>query len=336
MNNILNNRSYNSDESRVSVIIPAYNVGHVIRVCLDSVLNQTLKPYEVFVINDGSTDDTESVAKSYGNKIILINQDNKGQGAARNAGLKRASGSFIAFIDADDYWLPDFLSKTIEFLNVYTQAIAVYTAWFRVLENGSKEIVPPMMKNSDSDNLKPVVIENFFEFWAKEAAIATGSILIRIEAIKAVGLQREDLRISQDLEHWALIATLGPWGFLPIPLFVCDSRRASKKNWWKKYITRRRLCPTVESWQVRVKQKLKQNQIDSFKIIRGYVASSYTQNMILGGRPIDALLTLRKYGDSFPNNRMTRMMKFGAKHGKIGWRIVCWITLGKELTKCFR
>lgn len=91
---------------KISVIIPVYNVEQYLRKCLDSVVTQTFKDIEIICINDGSTDGSLEILKEYANKdsrIVLIDTENKGQAAARNIGLKKANGEYIAFVDSDDY-----------------------------------------------------------------------------------------------------------------------------------------------------------------------------------------------------------------------------------------
>ncbi len=92
--------------SKVSVIIPVYNVEKYLKECLDSVVNQTLKDIEIICVNDGSTDNSLQILEEYAikdDRITVINQDNKGVGAARNIGLKLARGEYINFLDSDDY-----------------------------------------------------------------------------------------------------------------------------------------------------------------------------------------------------------------------------------------
>jgi glycosyltransferase involved in cell wall biosynthesis len=114
---------------KVSVIIPAYNVESILSRAVESALTQDPPPHEIIVINDGSTDNTASVAKRYGDRIRYIEQTNQGQGPARNAGLSVCSGEYIGFLDADDYWLPGFIKATTEFLEKNPAAIAVSTGW---------------------------------------------------------------------------------------------------------------------------------------------------------------------------------------------------------------
>ena len=89
---------------KVSVVVPVYNGEKYLREALDSVLNQSAKPFEVLVIDDGSTDTTVEIARQYGERIRYIRRSNGGAAAARNDGVKNATGNYIAFLDADDYW----------------------------------------------------------------------------------------------------------------------------------------------------------------------------------------------------------------------------------------
>ncbi|MDR2766560.1 MAG: glycosyltransferase [Holosporaceae bacterium] len=91
---------------KVSVIIPVYNAGKFLARCLDSVVQQTLQDVEVICINDGSTDDSPEILEKYAavdGRIIIFHQDNLGQGAARNVGVRAARGEYIGFVDADDW-----------------------------------------------------------------------------------------------------------------------------------------------------------------------------------------------------------------------------------------
>ena len=89
---------------KVSVIIPTFNRAKLVQRAIKSVLNQTIKPYEIIVVDDGSTDDTLEVLKNY--PIKVLTQKNKGVSSARNLGIKNATGDIIALLDSDDEWLP--------------------------------------------------------------------------------------------------------------------------------------------------------------------------------------------------------------------------------------
>jgi len=95
------------NETSVSVVIPAYNAANTLGRAIDSVLNQTVPVHEIIVVDDGSSDRTNEVARRYGPAVNLIEQANSRTAAARNRGIEAASGAFIAFLDADDFWEPE-------------------------------------------------------------------------------------------------------------------------------------------------------------------------------------------------------------------------------------
>lgn len=100
-------------EPKVSVIVPLYNAAQYLHQCIKSILSQSFKDFELILIDDGSTDDSLKICKSYeqsDNRIIVISETNGGVSKARNRGLNVAKGKWIAFVDADDYFLDDALS----------------------------------------------------------------------------------------------------------------------------------------------------------------------------------------------------------------------------------
>src|SRR5689334_18029587 len=105
-----------SSEPLVSVVMPAYNVAWCVGRAVDSVLAQNFRARELIVVNDGSTDDTRARLGAYGGAVTVIDQDNRGMSAARNAGIRRADGTYIAFLDADDWWLPGKLARQVELM----------------------------------------------------------------------------------------------------------------------------------------------------------------------------------------------------------------------------
>ena len=101
---------------KVSVIIPVYNAAKYLSRCLNSIFEQDYADTEIICINGGSTDESLKVLEEYGDKIKIINQENKGAAAARNAGIKIASKDYITFIDADDYIDKDLLDKLAPYM----------------------------------------------------------------------------------------------------------------------------------------------------------------------------------------------------------------------------
>ena len=98
----------------ISVVIPAFNSGTYLRPALNSVFDQSYRPLEVLVVDDGSTDGTAEMVESYGSGVRLLRRQRSGHPAARNAGVRAASGEFLAFLDHDDLWEPEKLSRQME------------------------------------------------------------------------------------------------------------------------------------------------------------------------------------------------------------------------------
>ena len=123
----------------ISIVIPAYNVEKYISRCLDSILAQTFKDIEVIVVNDGSTDNTSSVVKKYcaaDKRVLLIEQENKGLSGARNSGLKNAHGSYIGFVDSDD-WVDEDYYEVLYKACIEENADIVSTRCVRSKGNGN-------------------------------------------------------------------------------------------------------------------------------------------------------------------------------------------------------
>ena len=112
---------------KISVIVPVYNKEKYIENTLDSILNQTYKNLEIIIINDGSTDESAEICKKklmIDNRIIMINTENQGAGAARNVGLSKATGKYISFIDSDDYIIPQYYEVLIDLIKKNDAEIA--------------------------------------------------------------------------------------------------------------------------------------------------------------------------------------------------------------------
>jgi glycosyltransferase involved in cell wall biosynthesis len=114
-----------------SVVVPLYNKAPYVRRTLESVAGQTLEDLEVIVVDDGSTDGSaEAVAAFTDSRFRLVRQSNAGPGAARNRGLAEVTAPYVAFLDADDCWLPHFLSENVSILEMHRSAAAVSCGWY--------------------------------------------------------------------------------------------------------------------------------------------------------------------------------------------------------------
>ena len=319
-------------DSLVSVIIPAYNAQDSLQTTIESAINQSLPPFEIIVINDGSKDDTAQIAKSYGNKIVYLEQSNKGQGAARNIGIEKATGEFVAFLDADDFWMPGFLENTVAFMTANPTVIAVSTA-FIVRYAMNKELSLPKAIQGAGAITEPLVLDDFFTFWANEDHVRTGTALIRKSVIDQAGGQRADLRISQDLEYWGYLATFGKWGFIPKAFWIGNSRSIAASGWLKKYHLRRRLCPSVESWQKRILPRLAEEQMLHFQKVRGRVAANFMHTKILSDKDLEAYHIYSTYHNDMPDNRLTQMLRIFGSRRDFFWPLICELVRLRERLK---
>ena len=132
------------DNRKVSIITPGYNAAQYIAETMDSVLAQTYPDWEMIVVDDGSTDDSVEIVSDYCRRdarVRLARQSNQGSASARNNGIRQAEGRYIALLDADDLWDPDFLKEQIAFMKA-GNAICVCCA-YRHIDAGSNEIQHP-------------------------------------------------------------------------------------------------------------------------------------------------------------------------------------------------
>jgi glycosyltransferase involved in cell wall biosynthesis len=130
----------------LSIVVPLFNKSRYIRRALDSIANQTFGDFEVIIVNDGSTDGGENIAASYPDtRFRLINQENEGPGAARNAGIAEAAGELIAFLDADDEWLPHHLETAVGAFRLYGPKLAAFSASY--IEWPTERSTEPMWRH---------------------------------------------------------------------------------------------------------------------------------------------------------------------------------------------
>lgn len=203
----------------VSVIIPAFNAENTISRAIDSVLAQTYSPVEVIVVDDGSADSTQRICESYGDEIIYIHQENKGVSAARNKGIQTASGEYIGFLDADDWYLPDKLQQMMPLFAAYPDIKAVTCTYLVKTVHGVKlASAHEKIVGKKSNGRIPL----FTELAKGRPVIHTNTVLIRSFVFKTVGLFNEAWRFGEDIEMWIRIAGLYEWLYLDKPLCVYD------------------------------------------------------------------------------------------------------------------
>jgi glycosyltransferase involved in cell wall biosynthesis len=187
-----------ADFPLVSIIIPAYNVEEWVAEAVDSALAQTYPRVEVVVVNDGSTDGTAEIIAGYGDRIVVVEQENQGLGAARNSGLRASHGSLIGLLDADDIWLPERLDAVVPLLMARPE-IGMVTSNSFVMEGAT-----PTLKQCYGDRRKhpfPAREEDQLDEIAHRNFLFV-SVVFRRDLVDRFGGFDGTMRRSEDYELW--------------------------------------------------------------------------------------------------------------------------------------
>lgn len=196
----------------VSVIIPTYNRESVLLRAIDSVLAQSYQYYELIVVDDGSTDETEQLLKPLvsSEKIKYFKHQNRGVSAARNFGVKQAKGELISFLDSDDEWLPHKLQQQINYFIQNSEAQIVYgeELWIR---NGKRVNQKVIHKKSGG---------MIFQACVQQCLIAPSSVMLSKNLFDDMGGFDESFVVCEDYDLWLKISSIMEIGFIADPLII--------------------------------------------------------------------------------------------------------------------
>lgn len=200
------------DSPVVSVIIPTYNRASTIPVTINSALSQTYQPVEVVVVDDGSTDNTQQVLKTFSSSIVNVRQENQGVAAARNAGIKRSRGSIVMFLDSDDLWFPRAVETQVEVLNAAGSDIPCVMCNLTMSRSDGNDVsmfaerkLHPQYSEGLWTNVQDVLTTRFL--------FTNQTLAIRREALETVGIFDESLWVMEDFDLAMRLSTLGPWAY---------------------------------------------------------------------------------------------------------------------------
>jgi len=218
------------DLSLVSVIIPSFNRAYCLPECIRSVLRQS--GFELIVVNDGSTDDTVKVLKSFSDIRVIHLANNQGVSYARNQGIEQAKGSLICFLDSDDLWEIGKLEAQVKWMQDHPECQAVYTdeIWIR---NGVR--VNPMFKHQKYSG-------DIFKQCLPLCIVSPSSVMLRKTLLDEVGVFDESMPVCEDYDLWLRIAVRYPFTFLNDQLIIKrggHKDQLSRKYWgmdrWRIY-----------------------------------------------------------------------------------------------------
>jgi len=194
----------------VSVIIPAYNAAPFLGAAIESVLSQTVTDSEIVVVDDGSTDGTDTVVRGYGDRVRYLRQENAGVSRARNRGIDESRSPWVAFLDADDVWLPQKLERQLDGVGRAPRYGACYSAYFvaddqlRVLGRGGSERRGPLLE----------------DLLLRGNVVGAVSVLCRRELFSMVGGFDPGFSQCADWDMWIRLAQVTEFLYLEEPLVV--------------------------------------------------------------------------------------------------------------------
>ncbi len=202
----------NEDDSPlVSAVIPAYNAERFLAQTIESVLGQTYPRIECLVINDGSTDRTAEIAKAFGDHVRYFEKANGGVSSARNLGIENANGEFIAFLDADDLWLPHKTERQIEVYRRNNHVGLIYSAVQTINETG--EVVGEVNRSFEKDALERILC-------LETPVYLTMTGIVPKKVFEAVGGFDEELSTSADADMACRIALKYELAVIDEPLAI--------------------------------------------------------------------------------------------------------------------
>ena len=189
----------------VSIVIPTFNAGKFLGEAIDSVLSQSYFPLEVIVVDDGSTDDTPALLRAYSERIIGVRQENKGVAAARNRGLSLATGSYVCFLDADDWLHPECIEEKVGLLEAHSNLLLAFS--FVEVTDAQLNPTGAILRGTDQQNAIGPLLE-----WIPPAIPCPSNVVIRSSAMRDVGGFDEEMSTSADFDLWLRLSQRGGVG----------------------------------------------------------------------------------------------------------------------------
>lgn len=204
----------------ISIVIPVYNGENYLKEAIESALAQTYKNKEIIVVNDGSKDDTDKIAKKFEGKIKYIKKENGGVATALNLAIKNMNGEYFSWLSHDDLYLPNKLEKQVEFLEKQNDKnVVLYTDYEIIDENGKKVAVAE--KNHNELEQKP-------EYSLLRGNVNGITMLIPKKCFEECGLFNESLRCTQDYDLWRRI--IKKYSFIHLPIVTASTRIHSMQD----------------------------------------------------------------------------------------------------------
>ncbi len=284
------------NEYRISAVIPTYNNAAHIARAIESVLRQSYKPFEIIVVDDGSTDNTREVVAAFGEKIVYINQENAGPSAARNAGILAASGDWIAFLDGDDEWLEDRLRDQIYLLQKNPDLCWLSSNFITCLcmsERRAPYTQPQKFHKllNGSDKM------SYYDAVMKGISGCMDTMLIKRSLLIDTGLFSCDYTLAEDLDLWWRIACRCPdIGLIPLPSAIYHTQVQGS-------ITKSKYPATMYAGLINRNREIAAGfgKRDDFNRMAGFMLKGWIRSMLFySDRKEDVVCLLNETGDVLP------------------------------------
>lgn len=293
----------------VSAVIPAYNAGKYVGRAIESVLAQTHKPDEIIVVDDGSTDDTAEVVQRFGDAVRFIRQVNAGASIARNTGIEAATSEWIAFLDADDEWLPDKLKLQTEHLERNPELVWTTGNYIRCYCDSKRQqddLAGERLSNVNDLLGGREYFDSYFTAYQNFAGGWTGMMMIKREVLIEAGLFRGDQLRINDVDMWLRIGYR--WrqiGFIGEPLAVYHL--GVPDSIIKTYKDPAVICDFVDRHLVMAAQS---GVTEEFRRCAAKTMGWWIHCYILDGRGKEVRGILKQYGHLYPRYyRLTTLIK---------------------------
>lgn len=228
---------------RFSVVVPLFNKAAYIRRCLDSLVAQSHPHFEVLVVNDGSTDEGPQIVREFADeRIRLIDQENQGVSAARNKGIRIAKEDWVAFLDADDEYAPDFLATVAEQVHGHPEADLVYGAAYFTHDASATLPQAPLCP--------PVPVEDYFRFVVSGEGpeVNTSCVAVRRTALNRSGEFPVGVPIGEDSDLWFRLGCVARFVHVP-RLLAIYHREASESHWQEHAMNEAYWTRTYRAWR---------------------------------------------------------------------------------------
>jgi len=320
------NESNKSLSYSVTAVIPAYNAERYLDRAIESVLEQSRPAEEIIVVDDGSTDRTAKVAEGYAPKVRLIIQSNTGASGARNTGIKAAQSEWIAFLDADDEWLPEKLKVQMAHLRRNSNLVWTHGDYFKSV---SREV--PLKPARDMNRAEALLagkeyFTSYFESFLSGFYAWTGTIMVLRKALIKAGLFRMGQLRAQDTDMWFRIAYKWPTiGFISQPLAVYHAQ--IPKSITKVHKESKIIGDLVER-HFELSRQL--GKLEDFRPCGIQMLQTWMRELVEEDRREEILELTDRFEELF-SKRFNREMRLRAKHPLIAPACISVVGLLKKL-----